>query len=176
MATTGAGVLQLSTPGVLASVGCVGLAGSSEGSAVAASLVSRVPPARGVGGTEVLHMRVGQWHQRVAPTMHIRSKGECDNGTPCEVVRECGQSIIASRARDKHTQARGVWVYKDELARMRRAGAGRQSCVGWVLWQGGQRYHWRPRWAEDTTSAATVGIGADVNGVEVEASADAARA
>eukprot|EP00965_Chrysotila_dentata_P077194 2548595-Pleurochrysis_carterae.AAC.1 len=49
MAAAGAGVLQLSTPGVLASVGCVGVAGPSTNSAVAAPSVSRVPPARGEG-------------------------------------------------------------------------------------------------------------------------------
>eukprot|EP00965_Chrysotila_dentata_P121806 4026295-Pleurochrysis_carterae.AAC.1 len=49
MAAAGAGVLQLSTPGVFASVGGVGLAGSSTSSAVAAPLVSRVPPASGEG-------------------------------------------------------------------------------------------------------------------------------
>eukprot|EP00965_Chrysotila_dentata_P037055 1232987-Pleurochrysis_carterae.AAC.1 len=57
MAATGAGVMQPSTPGVLASVGCVGLAGSSADTAVAASLVSRVPPARGGGRRGLLHAR-----------------------------------------------------------------------------------------------------------------------
>eukprot|EP00965_Chrysotila_dentata_P084732 2796360-Pleurochrysis_carterae.AAC.1 len=38
-------VLQLFFPGVLASAGCAGLAGSSAQNTVAASLVSRVPPA-----------------------------------------------------------------------------------------------------------------------------------
>eukprot|EP00965_Chrysotila_dentata_P213416 6187613-Pleurochrysis_carterae.AAC.2 len=49
MVAARADVLQLSTSSVLASVGCAGLAGSSAGFAVAASLVSRVPPATGEG-------------------------------------------------------------------------------------------------------------------------------
>eukprot|EP00965_Chrysotila_dentata_P031355 1045219-Pleurochrysis_carterae.AAC.1 len=42
IAAAGAGVLQLSNPGVLASVGCA--AGSIAAVAVSAALVSRVPP------------------------------------------------------------------------------------------------------------------------------------
>eukprot|EP00965_Chrysotila_dentata_P023697 785260-Pleurochrysis_carterae.AAC.1 len=64
MAAAGAGVLQPSTLGVMASVGCVGLAGSSAGSAVAASLVSRVPPAKGGGA---LRSFACAWGSRTGP-------------------------------------------------------------------------------------------------------------
>eukprot|EP00965_Chrysotila_dentata_P154204 5096418-Pleurochrysis_carterae.AAC.1 len=46
IAATWGGVPRSSAPGVLASVGCMGVAGTSADSAVAAPLVSRVPPER----------------------------------------------------------------------------------------------------------------------------------
>eukprot|EP00965_Chrysotila_dentata_P186167 6146960-Pleurochrysis_carterae.AAC.1 len=49
MAAAEAGVLQQATPGVLASVGRVGVAGSSTSHSAVAPLVSRVPPVRGEG-------------------------------------------------------------------------------------------------------------------------------
>eukprot|EP00965_Chrysotila_dentata_P211491 6186492-Pleurochrysis_carterae.AAC.1 len=76
MAATGAGVLQPSTPGVLASVGCVGLAGSSAGFAVAASIVSRVPPARGGGHLGPLHARGVVAPARSAGHAHPQQRGK----------------------------------------------------------------------------------------------------
>eukprot|EP00965_Chrysotila_dentata_P157228 5194665-Pleurochrysis_carterae.AAC.1 len=49
MAAAEAGVLQQSTPGVLASAGCTGVAGLLTRSSAAASSVWRVPPAKGEG-------------------------------------------------------------------------------------------------------------------------------
>eukprot|EP00965_Chrysotila_dentata_P060491 2004952-Pleurochrysis_carterae.AAC.1 len=62
MAAAGAGMLQPSTPGVLASVGCVDLAGPSAGSAVAASLVLRAPPTE--GGRGALRFPTCAWGSR----------------------------------------------------------------------------------------------------------------
>eukprot|EP00965_Chrysotila_dentata_P237242 6201778-Pleurochrysis_carterae.AAC.4 len=67
MAATGAGVLQLSIPGVSASVGFADLVESSAQSAVAALLVSRVPP-RGGRDTGPRHGRGGS-HRRYAPAV-----------------------------------------------------------------------------------------------------------
>eukprot|EP00965_Chrysotila_dentata_P054485 1808031-Pleurochrysis_carterae.AAC.1 len=49
MAAAEAGVLQQSTPGVLTSAGRTGVAGLLTHSSAAASLVSRVPPAKEEG-------------------------------------------------------------------------------------------------------------------------------
>eukprot|EP00965_Chrysotila_dentata_P024334 806158-Pleurochrysis_carterae.AAC.1 len=58
MAAARAGVLQLSISGVLASVGCAGLARLSARGVVAESFVSRSPPPG--RGAKVLNMGVGE--------------------------------------------------------------------------------------------------------------------
>eukprot|EP00965_Chrysotila_dentata_P180130 5948106-Pleurochrysis_carterae.AAC.1 len=66
MAAAEAGVLQQSTPGVLASAGRVGVAGLSTRSPAAAPLVLRVPPAKGEGlrsSTCAWGSRTGAWRR-----------------------------------------------------------------------------------------------------------------
>eukprot|EP00965_Chrysotila_dentata_P118199 3906608-Pleurochrysis_carterae.AAC.3 len=77
MAAAEAGVLQLSIPSVLASVGCAGLTMSSAGGAFAASLISRVPPAGGEGD-KAFKMCVGNSHGCVSTAMVIQSKTKGD--------------------------------------------------------------------------------------------------
>eukprot|EP00965_Chrysotila_dentata_P117882 3895679-Pleurochrysis_carterae.AAC.1 len=65
MAATGAGVLQPSTPGVSASVGCVGDRHGDVGRLRSCRIISLARTARnGEGGAEIFYMRVGQPHWR----------------------------------------------------------------------------------------------------------------
>eukprot|EP00965_Chrysotila_dentata_P123053 4067507-Pleurochrysis_carterae.AAC.1 len=162
MAAAEAGVLQLSFSGVLASVGCSGLAVSSARGAFAATLGSRVPPAGGKGAR--LSMRMGNSHGCVSTAMVVQGNGKGDEGgTLCErknaprpATPPCSLQVYAGR------NLLGMKIKSPGLGRA--AGAGREAATLVSAFGGGHEE------ADTATSAA-----ADVVGVEAESSADAAR-
>eukprot|EP00965_Chrysotila_dentata_P119293 3943679-Pleurochrysis_carterae.AAC.3 len=80
MAAAEAGVVQISIPGVLASVGCAGLAMLSARRGRIPRIISLARTANGGRGGKVLNMGVGPLHGCVSTAMVIQSKGKGDEG------------------------------------------------------------------------------------------------